>query len=258
VALTVKFGIWIPYSEAKLVTRLARMAEQCGWDGIFIREFLIGMDSWIPIAAAALSTQEILIGGVVSPFSEQNPRQVLREAYKIHRKSNRRLIVCLGDWYQESVERHADSRLDRQRADRISYEYVGGKGAAWFAARLTIWRVGHWPDKQSILAAIKNQGVIPVARQSDSDWRSPTIQEIRAISDYVQQVRGTTQGFEIVVEVGFNGISPQEKISNPSAWAKAGATWWIINGGRSVDGAQNTLQMERTIQKGPPQVGSGE
>lgn len=231
---------------------MARLAERSGWGGIFVREYLVGMDSWIPIAAAALSTRKILIGGVISPFVKQDSKQILREAYKIHRRSNRRLIVCLGDWYTESPRPDEDLEPHHFEGNQSPFDYQGKEGAAWFAARLSIWRIGLWPDKQSMTVAVRNQGVIPVARQGISSWRSPTIAEVQAISDFVRQERGTTQDFEIVVELDLNRNQSWDLIPDFKAWEEAGATWWIVNGGKSMDVAECIRRLEKTITQGPP------
>ncbi|MGD8822868.1 MAG: LLM class flavin-dependent oxidoreductase, partial [Anaerolineales bacterium] len=114
-----KFGIWLPFSHAQWVAQMARLAEQSGWDGVFLREEVVGLDRWIPIAAAALGTQRILLGGLISLTSQDNVIPALKEAYRIHRRSGFRLVVCLGNRLKGELSAPDNSSLGRYPSSRV-------------------------------------------------------------------------------------------------------------------------------------------
>jgi alkanesulfonate monooxygenase SsuD/methylene tetrahydromethanopterin reductase-like flavin-dependent oxidoreductase (luciferase family) len=64
-----KFGFVLPYGDAATAGRLAELAENCGWDGFFVWEPLWGFDAWIQLAAAAMRTEKIRLGTMISPIS---------------------------------------------------------------------------------------------------------------------------------------------------------------------------------------------
>ena len=62
--------------DARTLAELAHLAEESGWHGVFIEDYLIWQghqdvptyDVWIALAAMALSTQRIRLGTMVTAF----------------------------------------------------------------------------------------------------------------------------------------------------------------------------------------------
>jgi hypothetical protein len=247
-----KFGIWLPFSHAQWVTNLARLAERSGWDGVFFREQVVGLDRWIPIAAAALSTQRILIGGLISPSPRSNPRLILNEAYRIHRRSGNRLVVCLGNWFQETEQSPA-----RTPASGVESGQFGGgdnvsESTPSLIQQLMVWRIGVWPNRDSILAALNHQGVISVVRDGANALRAPTRGELKELVEFIRQVDGSREDFEVVVEITLAAVKARKLSALVDSWEAAGASWGILNHGRAVDGAQGLERLRERIRVGPP------
>lgn len=63
---SMQFGYVIPWADADEVGELAAVAEESGWDGIFVWEPVWGVDSWISLALAAVRTSKIRIGTMLT------------------------------------------------------------------------------------------------------------------------------------------------------------------------------------------------
>ena len=59
-----KFGFVIPWADAEEVGDLAAVAEDNGWDGIFMWEPVWGVDTWISLALAAVRTSKIRLRAI--------------------------------------------------------------------------------------------------------------------------------------------------------------------------------------------------
>lgn len=247
--LTVNFGVWLPYSDVQLVTSSARLAEKAGWQGIFIQEHLVGLDSWVPIAAAALCTQRIMVGGIISPFAKPNARRVLHEAYKIHRISNGRLIVCLGEG---QVKTQKTTDVIDEKTPPLRPAGKPRRSVKWYASKMVIWRIGLWPDQKSMTSALKSKGVIPVVQEGVSSWRPLNVGEIQAVASLVMDERGSVEGFDIIVESIYDGVSYEEMASLARACEGAGATWWIARARVSRQASETFRLMEELLRRGPP------
>jgi hypothetical protein len=249
---TVRFGIWLPFSHAQWVTNMARLAEQSGWDGVFLREYVVGLDRWIPIAAAALSTQKILIGGVISPSSSANPHSILHEAYRIQKRSGGRLVVCLGKSYQEKMDHPVAPNSDPMPSGLMRERGDGDQTVSWLTQQLVVWQLGLWPDRESILQALKYQGIIPVIRDGSDSLRAPSVEEVADLVEFIRQVDQPRQQFEIVVEIALSDSRPKKPSTQVELWDEAGANWLIINYGLAIDGAQGIQRLQNIIGRGPP------
>ncbi len=38
--MVMKFGLALPYNEARLVAQLSKLAEEAGWDGVFLGDYI--------------------------------------------------------------------------------------------------------------------------------------------------------------------------------------------------------------------------
>lgn len=63
----------VPFSDARLFTELAVLAEQHGWDGVFTWEALWGTDAWVSLGAAAMVTSRIRLGTLLTPAARHRP-----------------------------------------------------------------------------------------------------------------------------------------------------------------------------------------
>ena len=68
-----KYGFVLPYGDARTAADLAARAEQAGWDGFFVWEPVWGIDAWVCLAAAAMTTSRIPLGTMLTPPSRMRP-----------------------------------------------------------------------------------------------------------------------------------------------------------------------------------------
>src|SRR5207244_11231465 len=101
-----RYGLVLPNAgpcDARTLSELATIAEEAGWDGIFLEDYIVHhhahdvptYDPWVALSAMALRTQHIRLGTTVTPLPRMHPRQFARETGTLDRLSNRRLIVGL-------------------------------------------------------------------------------------------------------------------------------------------------------------------
>src|SRR5512136_1975247 len=91
-----KYGFVLPYGDARTAANLAREAEQAGWDGFFVWEPVWGIDAWVALTAAAMRTERIKLGPVLTPLSRRRPWKVANETATLDNLSNGRLILPVG------------------------------------------------------------------------------------------------------------------------------------------------------------------
>ena len=74
-----KYGVVLPYGDAKIAADFAYEAEQVAWDGFFVWEPVWGVDAWVSLTAAAMRTDRIRLGTMLSPNSRMRPWKLASE-----------------------------------------------------------------------------------------------------------------------------------------------------------------------------------
>ena len=54
--------------DARAAAELAALAEEHGWDGFFVWEAVWGIDAWVMLGAAAMTTERIRLGTMLTPL----------------------------------------------------------------------------------------------------------------------------------------------------------------------------------------------
>src|SRR5215469_15046923 len=103
-----RYGLELPNTsigaDARLFADLALLAEEAGWDGVFLEDYLVHhnasaaptYDPWVVLAAIALSTTQIRLGTTVTPLSRRRPWKLARETVTLDHLSQGRLILGVG------------------------------------------------------------------------------------------------------------------------------------------------------------------
>jgi len=91
-----KFGFVLPRGDARTAADFAQEAEAAGWDGFFVWEPMYGIDAWVALTAAAMRTERIRLGTLLSPVSRMRPWKLASEAATLDNLSGGRVIISVG------------------------------------------------------------------------------------------------------------------------------------------------------------------
>ncbi len=252
-----KLGIALPYSITRAVPELARKAEEAGWDGIFLGDAIWTEDPMIALAGAAMATDRIRLGTMVTPVPLRRPWKLASESTALDQLSNGRLILGLATgavwmgWYA-----FPDAVTDvRTRADMLGetidiltrfyarepFDYDGAHYHLKLTEldprhyppkpvqqpRIPLWAVGVWPRKRSMRRVLRCDGVIAETMDAEGNAKPVTPDDVRAIKAYVEAHRTLTTPFDIVVNGSTADLDRAERQEVLRGWREAGATWWV-------------------------------
>jgi alkanesulfonate monooxygenase SsuD/methylene tetrahydromethanopterin reductase-like flavin-dependent oxidoreductase (luciferase family) len=103
-----RYGISIspagPAGDPRTMAGLAAEAEQAGWDGVFLEDYIVYQgqtgtptyDPWVTMAAMATATSSIRIGAGVTPLPRRRPWKLAAETVTLDHLSGGRLILGVG------------------------------------------------------------------------------------------------------------------------------------------------------------------
>ncbi len=274
-----KYGFVFPKGDARQAADLAYLAEQSGWDGFFVWEPVWGVDAWVSLAAAAMRTERIRLGTMITPISRMRPWKLASETATLDNLSGGRVILSVGlgatdtgfTAFGEVTDRKTRARLLDEGLDILTGLWRGqpfsyqGKHYTIHPTdfmlppvpvqqpRIPIWVVGAWPSEKSMQRALRYDGLLPSVVEKDSSGarqvKQASPQDLRAIRAYVEIRRGTAAGFDIVVEGETQGADRRAAADQVAPWQDAGATWWIEAMWNAMDSPEAVRQ--RVLQ-GPP------
>ncbi len=91
-----KFGVVLPYGDARAAAKLALLAETSGWDGFFVWEPVWGQDAWVLLTAAAMQTRRVRLGAMLSPLPRMRPWKLASESATLDNLSGGRVVLSVG------------------------------------------------------------------------------------------------------------------------------------------------------------------
>jgi alkanesulfonate monooxygenase SsuD/methylene tetrahydromethanopterin reductase-like flavin-dependent oxidoreductase (luciferase family) len=251
----VKYGFVLPSGDARTAADLAVVLEAAGWDGIFVWEPVWGVDAWVSLTAAAMVTQGIRLGTMLTPPSRMRPWKLASETATLDNLSGGRVVVSVGlgatdvgfDAFGEATDRRVRAELMDEALEIVTglwrgapFEHDGkhynvSVGEDFHMRppspvqqpRIPIWLVGAWPSRKSMARAVRYDGLIPSARDPGGDFRQATPAEVREIEAWVNARRDTPGPFDIIVEgeTPLGDAGAAARIVAP--YRDAGATWYI-------------------------------
>lgn len=251
-----KYGVALPYNNARTVAKLSRLAEESGWDGCFLGDAIWCEDPMIALAAAALATRRIRLGTMITPVPLRIPWKLASESLALDHLSDGRLTLGLGagavwmGWHAFPDE-VSDTKARAEMLDetieiltllyqRKPFDYNGKH----FHLRLTqmdvrhypprpvqqprvpLWCVGIWPRKKSMQRVLKCDGIIVEKMGPDGKPMEVTPEDVREIKAYVETGRGSSP-FDIVLNGNVADLDRAQLQDKLIPLSKAGATWWI-------------------------------
>ena len=276
---TMKFGLALPYNNTRLVAKLAQLAEETGWDGLFLGDAIWCEDPMIALAAAAMTTQRIRLGITVIPVPLRRPWKLASESLAIDHLSDGRLILGLGTgaiWmgWQSFPDEVTDTKARAEMLDetidiltllyqRKQFDYNGKHYHLKLTQmdemhyppkpiqqpRIPLWAVGVWPRMKSMQRILKCDGLLAEKRKPDGQAEDVTPNDIREMKAYVEAHRSVTTPFDIVMTGNTAKLDQAQRQETLLAWQEAGVTWWIEGfWGESEEG------VAECIHKGPPRL----
>lgn len=271
-----KYGFVLPSGDARAAAETARAAESAGWDGFFVWEPVWGNDAWVCLTAAAMVTERIRLGTMITPVSRMRPWKLASETTTLDNLSGGRVILSVGlgaldsgfAAFGEATDRKTRAELMDEGLDILtglwhgqpfSYEGVHYRiSPTEFIVppppvqrpRIPIWVVGAWNRPKSMARVLKYDGILPNAMTPEGDHRPLIPDDVRDIRLYVAANRSETSPFDIVVEGETPGDDPPRAAEIIRDWTAAGATWWI----EAMWNASSADGVRRRVEQGPPRI----
>jgi alkanesulfonate monooxygenase SsuD/methylene tetrahydromethanopterin reductase-like flavin-dependent oxidoreductase (luciferase family) len=285
-----RYSINVPnfgeFADPQVFAGVARLAEDAGWDGLFVWDHLIGerhritefADPWILLTAAALATRRIRLGTQVTPVPRRRPRKLAREVITLDRLSRGRMILGvglgapIGDEYgrfgeptdpkvlAELLDEGLDALTLLWSGEPVTYhgkhliiDDVVMRPTPVQRPRVPIWVGGHWPNKAPARRAARWDGSMLITVDS---WGNPPDPDlIREMHAYIRAHRVD----EGLGEEPFDLLVGGSSVTDPAAardvlgpLREAGATWWDERSG--LERIDKVGPMRRRIEQGPPRI----
>jgi alkanesulfonate monooxygenase SsuD/methylene tetrahydromethanopterin reductase-like flavin-dependent oxidoreductase (luciferase family) len=283
----VHFGFVVPYADAREFAQIAALGEQHGWDGIFTWEAVFGVHAWVTLAAAAMTTERIRLGTLLTPAARWKPWDLASAAGTVDRLSGGRVIVSagLGALHQGWTAFEADEgrKVRAAKLDECLAIYAGllrgqpfGYEGTYYSAQPTdfllpdppvqrphppVWMVGAElrgrGDRQpSLDRAARWNGLLPQIIEN-GEGRHPQAPE--ELAGLLAQVRARREAlglgnapYDAIVEADSTGEFITLNPADPAAWQAAGATWWIESWWSIPRGPDGLTEIRRRVRAGPP------
>lgn len=266
---SVTFGAAGPGRDPRGLAELARIAEDSGWDAVFLEDYLAYQgntslptyDPWIALAAMATATTSVRLGTTVTPVPRRRPWKLAAEAVALDHLSDGRLILGVGigdpaDPFLGGVGEPTDPSVLAAKLDEaltvIAALWTGEPvhhagphfrldGAKLAAPPVQEPRIPVWVGGNLLVPAVRRR----IAHWDGScAYKGPTTDSQQITADDVRGLLAEVPadrraGFDVKVSGG-----------DPAELAAAGATWW----GRWI--APGDPEAARAIVRaGPPKVG---
>lgn len=270
-----RYGVILPGGTALQQLELGLLAEERGWDGVFVCELAYGVDAWSLLAGMAVRTTRIRLGTMLSPLPWRRPWKLAAQVATVDQLSGGRAIVTVGLGATEMLMGTGEVSDRRERAERMDegidlmralwsggasyhgkyYEFGGGFGGDFVDAGrpvqqpVPIWVVGAWPRPRSMRRAARCDGVVP---EYHLDSREPTSEDARALKAWLSD-HGARPDIDIVAE----GETPADDVAaaraRVAARAELGCTWWLeTRWQRSAEEPVRLGEVRERILAGPP------
>jgi len=255
-----RYGLNLPNGAVDPATlaEFAFLAEQAGWDGVFLEDYIVWqgdqevetLDPWIALAVMATRTKRVRLGTLVTPLARRRPWKVARETVTLDHLSGGRVIlgVGVGDTVSTDVSftlfgeeldlRKRAAMLDEAlevlvglwSGETYSHDgdhyHVGGVKllpGPYQKPRIPIWVGGGYPLAGPTRRAASWDG--SCLYRHGSHYLTPD--DVRDLGAYVRKVRGTLDGYDIVVGGTPRREDWQEEREYIHSLEEAGTTWWI-------------------------------
>ena len=287
-----KHGFIFTGTDPNLAVELAPLAEASGWDAFFVWEGIWATDPWATLAAAAMVTERIRLGTMLTPVPRRRPWELAGQTMTVDRLSNGRVILSAGlgvpaefeqrFWiFEDDPGRKVRAGMLDEGLEMLQHLWQGQPfsydGEHFHAEptdtmlppaivqqpRIPTWVVGVWPRMKSMRRVARYDGWIPNYAPPNAAAVDPLVQqrtytpEIAAeaigwIASERERVGLADQPFDITQEGTTGGTDAEADAAVVRPWAEAGVTWWLESDWNVP--AERVEEYSRArIQAGPPQ-----
>lgn len=280
-----RYAFVVPYAEETDFVDLAVLGEQSGWDLVFTWEAVYRCDAWATLAAAAMRTERIRLGTLITPASRYKPWDLAQRVASVDRLSGGRVTLGVGlgavnqNWLAFEPDEGRKTRAEK--LDECLAIYAGllaGQpfayaGRHWSAVPVTelippppvqrphppVWCVGALVPgrirQPSLARAARWQGIFPAVAGGAEGHSGLTTAALAEITSRVRRERAQLgldgAAYDVVVEGDSYGDFGQIHDA-PAAWAEAGATWWVESWWDVPEGPDGLREVRRRVAAGPP------
>ncbi|HET9111701.1 MAG TPA: LLM class flavin-dependent oxidoreductase [Ktedonobacterales bacterium] len=269
-----RYGFVLPGGDARLVAESARAAEEAGWDGFFVADCVWGVDPWVSLTAAAMLTERIRLGTMLTPVSRRRPWTLASQTATLDNLSGGRVILAVGLGAIDTGFPQFGEETDRRTRAELMDEGLAIIDGLWRGQpfnfdgkhyhvrettfspppppaqqpRIPIWVVGAWPRAKSMERAARWDGLLPNKIGANGPEESSP-DDIRAMASFIAERRSAdAPPYDIVVEGETAGGDVTSARQEVERWREAGATWWLES--RWGDGRD--AEAQERIRQGPP------
>ena len=283
-----KFGFILPTSAPEICADLAQLAEESGWDGVFIPDCIAietptipplpAFDPWVTLAAMATRTQRVRLGTMLTAVPRRRPWKLAREVMTLDHLSGGRAILAAGigaaqddaGFYKVGEPMDLKTRAERlgrgfghprRPVARRAYHFHGRHyhvdGLTLLPRpvqqpRVPLWVVGVWPRPRSLDRALRYDGLLPQKQAEPGQPAGPiTPDDLRALRAYIAAHRPSPAPFDLIAEGETPAGSPRQAADQVRPFAEAGATWWLES--RWTAGDDWEAVVRQRLSAGPPQ-----
>ncbi|MRG60620.1 LLM class flavin-dependent oxidoreductase [Agromyces sp. CFH 90414] len=288
-----EYGFIYTGSDPEIAVDLAVVAESNGWDAFFVWEGIWATDPWATLAAAAMRTERIRLGTMLTPVPRRRPWELAGQTMTVDRLSGGRVILSAGLGVPESVEERfwifESDPGRRVRAERLdeSLELLGhlwkGEPFAYEGRhyrarrteemlplptvqqpRITTWVVGMWPRPRSMRRVVTADGWLPNYAPPGAELSSPEVQaaaytpEIAAEAiAWIRREREAAglgdRPYAITHEGATSATDAAAAAATVLPWADAGVNWWLESDW-TIPADRIEAAARARLEAGPPNV----
>lgn len=268
-------GFILPGGSAPDQLEQAALAEEAGWDGVFVWEAAYGVDPWSLLAAMAVRTTTVRLGTVLTPLPWRRPWKVASQVATLDQLSGGRAVVTVGlGAVTDELPRTGEATDRRERAERLDegidlmralwsgastyhgthYDYVSTDPWLTVAVtpvqdRIPVWVAGAWNRPRSMQRVLRCDGVLPEWHLDGRDGGPGDVRDMRAwLAEH-----GARADLDVIAEGHTPADDPVAAAAALAPWAEAGATWWLETRWESPHGDEARMrEVRERIAAGPP------
>ena len=273
-----RYGMILPGGNSNEQLEQAVLAEESGWDGVFVWEAAYGVDAWSLLAAMAVRTTRLTIGTLLTPLPWRRPWKVASQVATVDQLSGGRALLTVGlGAVTDDLPLTRELTDLKGRAERLDegidlirtlweggksyhgthYEYEAGdldeltSMAGPVRPRIPIWVVGVWPRSKSMNRVLRCDGIVP-QYEGLGDDAGPEC--ARAVRDWLD--RHACAGHDLVAQGETPAGDPGAARGQVEPWEEAGCTWWLETRWEMPHAsAQRMEQVKERLRAGPPAPG---